>query len=390
VKRVLRLHCAIRKGNFVEAGSVLVKGHRFSLMWLRDNCLCSTCRESVSFQKIVDLGRLPGPISAKRVDQDGDAVRIEWADSSGHVSTFPVSWLLAHAYDPPAPSDVEERTLWNAETWRDGGLVWHGIDGCDPDGGEWADDLARYGVTLLDKVTAESLDSFVARIGPVFETEFGRAIEIRSTPNSTDLALSGNELTVHTDFSAHMYTPALLQFMLCVEHNAEGGASILVDGFRAAEDFRVDHPGYFARLVETPVNFQQVYTDRHYFHQRTRAIIEVDDSEVVSGVYFAHSHACNWKLRPADLESFYAAYHAFFDYLKDPAYQLEIRLGAGQCVALQNGRLLHGRKEYDPNSGNRTLITEFVAWEYFEARRRYHAQKHLYLEPLLSGRRAED
>jgi hypothetical protein len=81
------------------------------------------------------------------------------------------------------------------------------------------------------------------------------------------------------------------------------------------------------------------------------------------------------------VEGFYAAYHKLFDYLKDPANQLQIRLQAGQCVALQNGRLLHGRTAYKPESGKRTLITEFVSWEYFASRRRYYRDRHHYLTP---------
>jgi gamma-butyrobetaine dioxygenase len=343
--------------------SVDVQGHRFHTLWLRDNCLCGSCREPSSFQKVIDLGLLPGPVAPKRTDLDDEVLRIEWDETPGHLSVFPVPWLLAHAYDPPAQPDREVTTLWDAETWSTRDLPSHTFSDCDPESGDWADDLARYGFTLLSDVTEEGLDKFVAAIGPVFETEFGRTIIVKSEPGSTDLALTGSELSVHTDFSAHMYTPPLLQFLLCLVHNAEGGDSVLVDGFRAAEELRVRHPDYFELLTRTPVNFQQFYSDRRYFHQRKRPAIEVDTDGSVSGVFFAHSHACNWELQPEKLEAFYAAYHTFFGYLKDPAYQLQIRLGAGQCLAIQNGRLLHGRTAYDPGSGERVLVTEFVAWE---------------------------
>ncbi len=359
-----------------------VQGHRFHFVWLRDNCLCPGCREPGSFQKIVDLGQLSGPPVPKSVELDDDFLRIDWDEQPCHLSVFGVSWLLAHANDAPAEPNAAVRTLWDAETWRDREPAWHSLSDCPPDGGEWAEDLERYGFCLLTNVTDESLDSFVASIGPVFETEFGHVIAVQSVPDATDLALSGSELSVHTDFSAHMHTPPLLQFMLCVMHEADGGESILVDGFRAAEELRATRPQYFELLARTPVNFQQLYSDRRFFHQRRRPVIETDVDGSLSGVFFAHSHACNWKLRPEDLEPFYAAYHTFFGYLKDPAYQLRIRLSAGQCIALQNGRLLHGRTAYDPVSGGRTLITEFVAWEYFEARRRYHRQKHLYLDSV--------
>ena len=365
----------------MPSDTIDVRGHRFHPTWLRDNCLCPACREPGSFQKIMDMGRLPGPPAVERADQDDVELRVDWDEQPPHRSVFPVSWLLAHAYDPPAPVDREPVTVWDAETWREHEPARYRLEDCDPEGGPWADDLARYGFCFFDGVTEESLDRFVPGIGPVFETEFGRVVEVRSEPDTTDLALSGSELSVHTDFSAHMYTPPLLQFMLCTEHDAQGGESVFVDGFRAAEELRAKHPEHFEMLARTPVNFQQLYADRRYFHQRTRPVLELDRDGAVSGVFFAHSHACNWQLPPEELEDYYAAYFTFFDYLKDPAYQLRFRLRAGVCAALQNGRMLHGRTAYDPGSGGRTLLDEYVAWEYFAARRRYRRQRGLYLGP---------
>ena len=368
--------------------TITVLGRRFHPVWLRDNCLCPLCREPGSFQKTVDIGALlrsGGPTPAE-VQLIGDVLIVDWVENPAHRSVFPVSWLLAHAYDPPGePQLVEPEIHWDASAWAVAPPDSYRIDDCDPDHGPWTDDLMRYGFALLEDVTEDSLDRFVGRIGPVLETEFGHVIKIRSEPDATDLALSGTELSAHTDFSAHMHTPPVLQFMLCVEQEATGGASIVVDGFRAAEKLRNDHPEHFARLAGTPVNFQQFYADRRYFHKRSRPLLEVDRDDRVTGVFFAHSHACNWVLPPAEVEPFYAAYHAFFDYLKDPAYQLRIRLTAGQCMVLRNGRMLHGRTAYDPTSGGRTLVTEFVAWEYFEARRRFHQYRDLYLGPQQPG-----
>ncbi|MFE3173157.1 TauD/TfdA family dioxygenase [Amycolatopsis sp. NPDC059235] len=360
-------------------------GRRFHHVWLRDNCLCGDCREAGSFQKTVDLGQISGAGAVRRVEVSDEVLYLEWDEVPEHSSTFPIEWLLAHAYDPPGEEDGESVELWDAKDWELSPPRWHRLDDADPGGGEWADDLARYGFVLLDGVSEASLDKFAARIGPIFETEFGHVTVVQSSPDATDLALSGAELSVHTDFSPHMHTPPLLQFMLCVEHDATGGDSILVDGFKAAEDLRRESPDKFGRLVRIPINFQQFYADREFFHQRQRPILEVDPSGSVSGVFFAHSHAANWRLPPDEVTEYYDAYHAFFDYLKDPARQFRLRLGAGQCIALQNGRLLHGRTAYDPRSGGRTLITEFVAWEYFSARRRFHRQRRWYADPREAG-----
>src|SRR5260221_2498492 len=136
-----------------------VHDHCFHFLWLRDNCLCCGCCEPSSFQKLVDDGRFPGSAVVKRIDLDDETLRIEWDEQPGHLSVFPVSRLLAHAYDPPAEPDGEVRTLWETQTWRDREPAWHDLSDCTPEGGEWADDLARYGFCLLGNVTEESLDA---------------------------------------------------------------------------------------------------------------------------------------------------------------------------------------------------------------------------------------
>jgi alpha-ketoglutarate-dependent taurine dioxygenase len=332
-----------------------------------------------NFQKAVDIGQImrnggPVPVETRL---DDDFLTLTWDEQPAHQSTFPVSWLLAHAYDPPAESR-EHEILWDASFWKASPPQLYDIGECDPDEGAWAQDVVRLGLAMLENVSEDLLHRFIGRIGPVLQTEFGNVLRVRYEPGATDLALSGARLTPHTDFSTHMYTPPVLQFMLCVEQAASGGDSIVVDGFRVAEQLREDHPDHFARLVRTPVSFQQVYVDQRYFHKRTRPLIELDQSGRVDGVFFAHSHACNWMLPPDEMEPFYAAYHAFFEYLKNPAFQLQTRLRPGQCMVLRNGRLLHGRTEYEPLSGPRSLVTEFVSYEYFTARRRFEQNKHLY------------
>ena len=42
-------------------------------------------------------------------------------------------------------------------------------------------------------------------------------------------------------------------------------------------------------------------------------------------------------------------------YLHDPKYQINFRLEPGDIFSFNNRRLLHGRTEFDPNSGHRHL-----------------------------------
>lgn len=369
---------------------VEVCGRRFHWVWLRDNCRCAQCCEPHSASKLVDLGQLAGPPVAAQVRLDDRELVVDWAGDPPHRSTFPVPWLLANAYDrdngPAGAGDVASRAgrhdggplLWDAATLRAQPPVWHDIAGCDPDGGPWTDALLTHGFALLTNVTKESLDRLATAIGPRHHTEHGASVTLRTVPGANSLAFSGYELTPHTDYSVHMHTPPLLQFMMCQQHDAVGGESVVVDGFRIAEQLRRSHPEHFAMLATTAVNFEHRYAEHRYLFRRTRRIIELSalggtGADALEGVYFAHSHAFTWDLPFDEMEAFYAAYYTFFGYVKSPAFQFRTLLRPGQCIAMRNGRVLHGRTAFDPSSGPRTILDFFVEWDYLAGRLRFAA-----------------
>ncbi|MFE3177883.1 TauD/TfdA family dioxygenase [Amycolatopsis sp. NPDC059090] len=358
--------------NSVNSSHIIVSGRPFSTTWLRDNCLCPSCRHPENFSKLVDISELPGPPVAENVLLDKNTLVVEWGDPAPHRSSYPVAWLLEHGF-PAAPPEHSgpARSTWHEAHWAADPPASFDIRECSADGGPWAEHLLKYGFAFFDDLTEADLDRFVTALGPVQNTEFGRFITVKANPEVKDLTTTGHALHPHTDFSTYLHLPPLLQFMLFIKNEADGGDSIFVDGFKVAEDFRADHSDQFTTLATTPVNFQQVYTDWRYFLKRTRPIIELDNKDEVSGVFFAHSHTAAWQLPAVEMDEFYAAYNNFFDYLKNPAYQLRTRMRDGQCVAMQNGRILHGRTAFQPGSGPRELLDAFVPWEYFEARMRF-------------------
>lgn len=358
-----------------------VHGELFHPIWLRDNCLCLECRHAWTFWKTVDISRSYALSSIVReVDLNQESLVVLWDEEPEHRSVFPLEWLSAHAYGRQriTPRLVHDHALWDAGTWIGASPPSYGLADCTPDGGAWAEDLARHGFVFLDGATEDLMEQFASQIGPVQPTEFGRSIAVQAAPEANHPVKSGNELTPHTDFSTYLNVAPLLQFMLFIKNDAAGGDSILVDGFMVAERFREEHPAHFERLTRTPINFQQVYPDWEYFLARRRKIIELDRDGNIEGVFFHHSHTCNWDLPPEETDAFYRAYFLFFDYLRSPEFQLRMHTPAGRCIALQNGRILHGRAPYDPSSGGRALIDSYVPWEYFEARLRYRKFKDFY------------
>ena len=74
---------------------------------------------------------------------------------------------------------------------------------------------------------------------------------------------------------------------------------------------------------------------------------------------------------PADtVDSWYRAYRAFMRLTRDPAFRLTFRLAAGEMMAFDNRRVLHGRESFDPSTGFRHLHGCYVDRGEFDSRLR--------------------
>lgn len=355
---------------------VTVRGKRFHYIWLRDHCVCPECRAPSSFQRLFDLRehvRHPEPLSVEERDEE---LRITWKEDPPHYSTYPISWLLSHTYDPqPQLHYTPEPILWN-KAWLDANPPQrHDVHSCPQS--VWMEELFRLGFTILENMAVEELEPFLSSIGPILPTEFGTIDDIKTIPNTEnikDLSDTSISLAPHTD-NAHRITQNVVVFFYCVAHDAKGGESILVDSFDVAKDFRQNHPDYFDILTKTPVPFCFFFRHDQYYFINTSPVLEVDLEGRVSRVCLSIKN-CHRDLPFAQTESFYEAYLAFRDYLEDPAYQYSFRLKPGECLLLQNFRLLHGRAAFE---GLRHLRTGLIEWDYFVARHNFHQLQHLFL-----------
>ncbi|EGJ33825.1 MULTISPECIES: TauD/TfdA family dioxygenase [Moorena] len=354
-------------------------GKRFHYIWLYDHCLCPRCYHPSSFQKINDLSdrlELPKP---KSVQFQDEKLIIDWDEDPPHRSIFPRSWLLSRAYDPkPEPRlSPREKQLWD-KAWLDANPP----EWCEYSNGSfefWMNQLSTLGFTLLRKMPWEKLETFVSSIGPIYYlAQYGRYSTVKAIPNGQDLSLSaaGNALSPHTDIT-FLPTPPIVQLLYCVENEACGGESTVVDGFRVAQDFRQDHPHYFEILTQTPVTFWQLYQDWDYYVSQTKPIIKLNDTEEVTNIFFSHKNL-GLDLPFEQMESFYEAYYGFFRYLKKPAYEYCFRMQPGDCLLVQNFRILHGRKAFDASSGSRHLETAYMDWNYFAGRQNFHQVQSFY------------
>ena len=367
---------------------ITVNGKRFHHIWLRDNCLCPKCHHPTSFQKMHDLSKLysaPEPLS---VVQEDENLIITWKEKEPcNQSIFPISWLMDYAYDNEAGCDnlhqklelrKNKEILWD-RAWIEANLPPKYESG-DDNFDSWIEQIFTLGFAILKIENVREVRNLMSQIGPIHKMEDGVEVyTVESKPDPTDLSRTGHRLDPHNDYESFMSSPHLLQFIYCVENETTGGESLLVDGFKVAHDFRLAHPDYFNLLVETEPQFQQIYTDSQYYYRRSCPIIKLNTQKQVTSVNVATSHAYNWNLPFDKMERYYEAYLAFFSFVNHPDYKYYFRLEAGDCMVMQNFRILHGRKAFDPNSGVRELNVSYVPWSYFTGRENFKLFNDLYL-----------
>ncbi|MBO1351998.1 MAG: TauD/TfdA family dioxygenase [Hormoscilla sp. GUM202] len=344
-----------------------VAGKRFHYTWLRDNCLNSKYRDPESWEKLDDISDRPScpePLSVE--ERDGELI-IDWNETPSHRSIFPISWLLKHNCDPsPAPLN-EPVVLWD-KAWLEANPV-EKYDTRSSTPESWMSQLFKLGFVILSNIAPEDLDEFVTSFGPVRNTEYGG---IMTQTVAKDLAASTHGLPPHTDLT-FWYGHRVAEFIYCVKHEAAGGQTLIADSFRVTKDFQEQQPDYFKILSETPVQFWRVQHEHQYFFRPVRPILELGDRGEVAAVRFSYKN-CTPILPFDKIEGFYEAYRAFSSYLNNPDYQYRFRFESGDCLLVQNFRVLHGRTAFDPASGPREMKVAYIEWDYFQARYFYQRE----------------
>jgi gamma-butyrobetaine dioxygenase len=74
------------------------------------------------------------------------------------------------------------------------------------------------------------------------------------------------------------------------------------------------------------------------------------------------------------MTAWYRAYRVLWQLFHSEAHQIEFTLRPGEMVAFDNRRVLHGRREFDPNSGARHLQGTYLDRDMLASRLRVLAR----------------
>jgi gamma-butyrobetaine dioxygenase len=330
-------------------------GHRsrFHAVWLRDNC--PEDRDPTSGQRRIDIVDVPANPQIESADVRGNALLVSWKGED-RTSRFPLDWLRANCYcDEHLRRAEPERVIWTAEDEHK--LFWgeyHDVSSSPESRLDWLQALDTYGIVFMRNVPARTGEVFqVAKlIGYVRETNYGKLFDVRSVPNPNNLTYTDMELPLHTNNPYREPAPGI-QVLLCLQPSAEGGENIFADGFAIARELRREDPDAFRTLARTPVSFS--FRDATTALSAERPIISLDRDDEVQAVYYNNRAIAPLHLSEEEVPRFYAAYRKFAKLIRDPEFSFTLKLAGGDLVALNNRRLLHGRKSFDSRHHTRHL-----------------------------------
>jgi gamma-butyrobetaine dioxygenase len=327
---------------------------RYPAVWLRDNCPCAGCADSLSGQKLHDITDIaPDTIVTEARLRDNSKKLTATFGPDGHVGEFDAGWLLDHALDGRAEQD-------------DGRMPWDDPRELDVQRPDWARYVAdplvreralaaviRDGFALLTGVPAEDgrVLAVAESFGFVRETNYGRLFNVRIEPAPGNLAYTSREILPHTDNPYRDPVPTL-QLLHCLRAADEGGDTGLVDGFAAAGALQAQDPAAYRVLTSTPVSFE--YSDKTAELRTSQPLIQLDAGGRVRGVRFNNRSVRAIRLPYQDVTAFYAAYRTWAELLARPERRLNIRLAPGDCLIFDNTRVLHARTAFSV-TGSRHL-----------------------------------
>lgn len=350
-------HCSVEEGALCVTWKSGLRS-RYHPIWLRDNCACEQCLHSVTREHLFDVRDIALDIKIDAVEKtEGGEVCVTWSHNA-HTSEYHPGWLYAH-------SGLLEEEHTTPELW-DSSVIKEPIS-FQANQGVVDDELLhqvllalkRWGLVRIQGMSTDEdvVEALGLRIGPIRETHFARVFDVVSRPDGDSNAYTSEELAAHTDIPTRE-TPPGLQLLHCLVADAEGGLSTMTDGFKLAADLHSNHPKEFANLSSTKWCFANRAGETDY--RWNTPIIVLDDHGQVNDVRLLPFSRAPLRVEFDEIEPAYAALQLFMNMANSSKYQIRYPFNAGDLIIFDNRRILHGRGEFYPQTGDRELRGVYV------------------------------
>ncbi len=340
-------------------------------IWLRERSPSPEVHDPKTGQRLLDSWSLPLDLAVTAVEEDEENLNVTFSD--GHVAPFTLDGLTAQLRRQPDERD--DIVLWDGNLQQIPEADWSQARGDDAALYAMLESLRRYAFVVVRNVPVEldGVAEVVEHIGPMRRTNWGGIADVKAIADAYDLSMTTRALEPHTDNPYREPVPGYI-FLHCLVNNADGGDSMITDGFRVAEDLRQGSPEAFDALTRVRPNF--TYVDDDTVLENSGPLIELDEQDRVRQVRLSNrTDAVD--AEDADLlDRYYRARRQLTDMVNDPTYQLHFKLGPGDLLIMDNYRLYHGREGYRPGTGDRHLRQCYMDRDTVGSRRKVLARQH--------------
>lgn len=209
----------------------------------------------------------------------------------------------------------------------------------------WFKRLGLEGIAFVKAVPASdgAILAAVAPIGQVQETNYGRLFDVRAVAKAENLAYTDLGLGLHTDNPYRDPVPGF-QVLHCLVPAADGGDNLFADGLALADHLRRGDPQAFALLTQNAVPYR--YRAKDVDLCAERPLIQLGMQGEVVAVHYNNRSIAPLAPESPGLSQYYAAYRRFARLLREPQFQVRMRLAQGDMVVFDNWRVLHARTSF--------------------------------------------
>lgn len=335
------------------------KRRRFHALWLRDNARDDATRSPGNGQKLLSVADIPADIAVTDGRVEAGRLILSFTPTGERLS-FDMDWLFRHAYDRAPETDAgwlgADTSLWAGGTADQfNPLPFDQVVRSTAGLRRWLEGVRRHGIGILTGGPTESgaLLRIADLFGYVRETNYGKWFDVRTVAEPTNLAYTGLGLQAHTDNPYRDPVPTL-QILYCLENAAEGGDSLVVDGFSAVRRLRQENPDGFRLLSRYCARFEYSGSEGVRLRAR-RPMIELSpDGELIAVRFNSRSIAAIEDVPFDEMDAYYGAYRHFAAIIDDPAMAVTFKLAPGDSFIVDNTRVLHARTAFT-GAGNRWL-----------------------------------
>ena len=334
----------------------------FPYLWLRDHCKDVENWDERSNQRKLFTALVDPNIQIEetKIIEDNKKIEVKWPDMNKSVH-YSGDFLYKNSLENISSNSGE--ALWDKQSINKAELEIK-FDELEKNEGfkNLLQRIKTYGFSIINNCPTEmkTVEDIANKIGYVRNSIFGDLWSFESNTEMADSAYTQEELRPHTDGTYNHDAPGL-QLLLCCEYEAEGGESIMVDGFKIAKILRENHGTSYNILSEIDIPGRyfgdgvELIAKRPVFKFRNKKLIQVSFNNYDRG---------DFRLPNNKINDFYTAIRAFDKLANAKEMQWRQILKPGQLLIFNNWRVLHGRSEF---SGKRKMSGCYINKEDFES-----------------------